>query len=446
MIHIISKSFNVDNKPMLLFIRKLLEKTNNIKRSSYTWNAANAMISSLESPVILMVMTRTNGVYDAGIFSIAFAIAGLMLYVGQYGLRRFQSSDIHEKYSFGEYHGTRIITCSALIIASIAYCAYGYFFRGYSTEKFLVVFMICMLRLIQAYADVMHGHLQQRGRLDIAAKASAFRYIAEIATYVITLVITRDLVISTLVCITVSIIVFLLTSVNVTRFYCDSMRPSMNASKIRILIIEGFPLFVSLFLNMYISNAPKYAIDAYLTEDVQAIYNIIFMPAYMVMLIAHFIFNPILTSYAELWLSGSIENIRRLKKAISKQMLIIFGLTLLGLAVAATIGIPLLEIIFGVEISEYKKELCVVMLGGGFLAYSTFFSTVVTIIRAQRSLFICYGVTALMAKCFSGFFVLHYGILGAASIYAIVMLVLTLMLAVPMFRTINKESRRLSGE
>ena len=30
---------------------------------------------------------------------------------------------------------------------------------------------------------------------------------------------------------------------------------------------------------MYLSNAPKYAIDAYLTEEIQAMYNIIFMPA-----------------------------------------------------------------------------------------------------------------------------------------------------------------------
>ena len=81
-------------------IVKFLEKTNNIKRSSYTWNALNAIISALQNPVILLVITRTNGVYDAGVFSIAFAIATLMLYVGLYGLRRFQSSDLDEKYSF----------------------------------------------------------------------------------------------------------------------------------------------------------------------------------------------------------------------------------------------------------------------------------------------------------------------------------------------------------
>ena len=58
---------------MLEAIRKALGKTNNINRSSYVWNAMNAIISALQNPVILLVMTRTNGVYDAGVFSIAFA-------------------------------------------------------------------------------------------------------------------------------------------------------------------------------------------------------------------------------------------------------------------------------------------------------------------------------------------------------------------------------------
>ena len=105
-------------------IVKLLEKTNNINRSSYTWNALNAIISALQNPVILLVITRTNGVYDAGVFSIAFAIATLMLYVGLYGLRRYQSSDLDEKYSFSEYHGMRILTCSLMIFSSLIYCIY----------------------------------------------------------------------------------------------------------------------------------------------------------------------------------------------------------------------------------------------------------------------------------------------------------------------------------
>lgn len=411
------------------FIVALLEKTKNIKRSSYLWNAINAIISALQNPVILLVMTRTNGVYDAGVFSIAFAVATLMLYVGLYGLRRFQSSDLDEKYTFREYHGMRILTCALMIFVSVIYCIYGMVFTGYSSEKAAVIFMICIVKVCQAYSDVYHGCMQQKGRLDVATKASSVRYTLEMVAYIVLLILTHNLILSTAAFMVASIIGLLLTSVNAGRNYCV-YKPSFKMDKIKGLAIEGFPLFASLFLNMYISNAPKYAIDAFLTEEVQAVYNMIFMPAFAVMLIGNFIFNPILTIYAELWLVGTKEAIRKLKSHIRKQSLLIAGLTVLGLAIAATIGIPVLSLIFGVDLGEYRLELCVVMVGGGALAYATYFSTVITIIRMQKTLIVCYGIIALAAKIMSKFFVLSYGIMGAACMYALLMIILAVLLCV----------------
>lgn len=412
---------------MLEGIRNILEKTKNANRSSYIFNAVNAIISALQNPIILLVITRTNGVYDAGVFSIAFAIATLMLYVGLYGLRRFQSSDMKEKYSFSEYHGMRILTCSAMIFASIIYCVYGICFNGYDMEKAIVIFMICIVKVCQAYSDVYHGCMQQKGRLDVATKSSSVRYAMEMAAYVVLLVLTHNLILSTAAFMAASILGLLLTSVNAGKNYC-TYKPSFKWNKIKLLAIEGFPLFASLFLNMYISNAPKYAIDSYLTEEIQAVYNMIFMPAFVVMLVANFIFNPILTTYAELWLSRTEAGIAKLMRQIKKQALFIAGLSLLGLVIAYTIGTPVLSVVFGIDLSEYRMELCVVMIGGGALAYATYFSTVITIIRLQKTLIVCYGIIALAAKVTSGLFVINYGIMGAAFMYAALMSVLALAL------------------
>ena len=198
-------------------ICKLLEKTNNVKRSAYVWNAVNAVLSACQCPAILLVVTRTGGVVDGGVFSIAFAVASLMLYVGLYGLRRFQASDVIEKYTFREYHGMRVITSGTMVIASFAYCVYGMAFHEYSWEKSTVVFMICMLKLVQAYSDVIHGRMQQKGRLDVATKCSSLRYVMEVLAYIVMLVLTRDLVIATFVCVCVSVIVLMMTTMNAGR-------------------------------------------------------------------------------------------------------------------------------------------------------------------------------------------------------------------------------------
>lgn len=422
---------------MMRKIRELLERTNNITRSAYLWNAINAMMSAMESPLILMVVNRTSGTEAAGIFSIAYAVAALLLFLGQYGFRRFQSSDVLEKYSFAEYYGSRIVTCSVMMIATLLYCAYCMVFRSYALSKAIVVFLICALKCIQAFADVIHGRMQQKGRLDVATKASCIRYIIEMLVFAVMLIITKDLVISALVCVIISFAVFMITSMNAARDFCELI-PSFKWGRIKLMLIEGFPLFVSLFLNMYISNAPKYAIDAYMNDTVQGIYNMVFMPAFVIQLVAHFIFNPIITTYAEVWQKGDI---RKFNKLVLRQCGVILGLTLLAVAVALTIGIPVLSIFFGADLSDYKRELLIVVLGGGMLAYSVFFNTVITIIRLHKTLLYSYAATALAALLLSKYFVVNYGIAGAVTLYAVLMSVLAVILGVITFGKISREKK-----
>ncbi len=429
---------------MLETVADLFERTKNIDRSAYIWNAVNAMLSALQAPLVLMVVTRTNGIDDAGVFSIAFAVANLLLYVGHYGLRRYQASDVAGQFSFADYHGMRLITCGIMILCSIIYVVYGSAFNSYSPGKSLVVLLICGLKLIQAYTDVIHGDMQRKGRLDVATKCSAVRYVSEIMTMCLMLFLFSDLFMASAVTLAVSVLVMMVTTVNTGKRYAETYRPGFESEKIRSLAVDGFPLFASLFLNMYISNAPKYAIDAYLSEEIQAKYNMIFMPAFMVMLLSFFIFNPLIKSYAELWQSEDRSEKRKLLGRIKGQSLFVAGITVAGLVVAATIGIPVLSFIFGADLSQYRTELVIVMLGGGALAYSQYFSIVITIIREQKLMIVCYAAASLCAFVLSRILVVGYGITGAAILYAVIMVVLSALLGAIMLVIINKNLKEES--
>ena len=87
------------------------------------------------------------------------------------------------------------------------------------------------------------------------------------------------------------------TSMNVAGDYCR-LRPVFRSPNLKKLFADGTPLFLSFFLNVYLTHASKYAIDTYLSDKIQAIYNLIFMPTFVVQIAANFIFNPVLTYYA----------------------------------------------------------------------------------------------------------------------------------------------------
>ena len=160
-------------------IKGIFLNTKNIEKSAYIWNAASSMTFAMQSAVMLIVITRTNGLEDAGVFSIAYAIGSLMSLIGEYGVRKYQVSDINEKVSFTDYHSHRVITCVIMFIVFNVYVGAGYLRGQYSPAKYWVIILICLLKLIEAYADVYFSRYQQSrlgvgtreiGRLDVAAK------------------------------------------------------------------------------------------------------------------------------------------------------------------------------------------------------------------------------------------------------------------------------------
>ena len=104
--------------------------------------------------------------------------------------------------------------------------------------------------------------------------------------------------------------------------------------------------------------------------------------------------------------------------------------TLLAIAVALTIGCPVLGMLFNADLTGNRANLTILMVGGGLLALSNFFIVVVTVVRGQKYLLIEYVSAALCAWLLSGYFIKKYGIPGACMLYATLMFLASLIFAV----------------
>ena len=62
-------------------------------RKDYFWNTLGALLQSALSPLLLIVVTRVNGIDDSGIFSFAFSVAIIFWALGMWGGRTYQVSD-----------------------------------------------------------------------------------------------------------------------------------------------------------------------------------------------------------------------------------------------------------------------------------------------------------------------------------------------------------------
>ena len=415
-------------------IRSFLYDTANKEKSAYIWNTSASMLSAFQTVFILMIISRIDPVSDAGIFTIAFAVGNLMLTIGRYGIRPFQVSDVRESYKFSDYLWARIITCLLMIGISIVYVVSNYGFAGENSKKSTVILLVCMTKVIDAFEDVLHGMLQQRQRLDIAGKVVSLRLAGYIVTYLITYIFTKNLVVASSISLLITFIMFLgLNSIAVKEFTKEKI--SRGAIKnVKKLYIECFPLFISTYLVMYLGNAPKYAIDKVLSNEAQACFNYIFMPVFVIGLVSQFIYQPAIRRLSFAWYNDE-KNF--FKKAILKQIIIIVILSILAIFGGAFLGIPILSAIYRVDLTGYKQELLVLLIGGGMLAFVNFLQMLITITRHQNWLIGGYILAYIVFLTQGKSVVKNYGIMGISLFYLTVLVALTIIFGIMTCRIIT---------
>ena len=106
------------------------------------------------------------------------------------------------------------------------------------------------------------------------------------------------------------------------------------------------------------------------------------------------------------------------------------------------LGIPVLSWLYNTDLSPYKSELLILLLGGGFLSLANLCGSVLTIMRKHRYTMYMNITVASAALLTANYFVENYQLLGAACMYLCLMALLFVLAAVTVSVLIWKESRR----
>lgn len=414
-------------------MKQFLLNSKNVERDSFVWNMVCSFLAAFQSVILLMVLTRTVDLVTAGIFTIANANANLFLYVGKFGVRNYQVSDVRHEYSFREYHISRVLTVLLMFSSSVIYTIYATISNGYTSEKAWVIIWMCIFKLPDAYEDVFYGEYQREGRLDVGAKCMTIRMVATIVLFAVLVVVTKKLLLS-LIITTIFTVILMIYLLKVTS---GVVKKQVNSGDMYIkqLIMSCLPVFTATFLAFYIGNAPKYAIDSQLSDELQAIYGFISMPVFVIALLNSFIFNPILFTLSCMW---DEKQLQKFVKSIVKQSFIVVGITIVCIAGAFLLGIPVLSFVYNTDLTDYKAELLWLLVGGGLLGLSGVYTTILTIMRQQKGLMIAYILVSLAALLTSSAVVAKWSMMGAVMLYNALMLVLCFVLVIIIWLNVKR--------
>src|SRR5688572_18924963 len=112
----------------------------NNMRKDYLWNTIGVFSQSAISPLLLIAVTRINGINDSGIFSFAFSVSIIFWVIGLWGGRTYQVSDVVNKYSHRSYIMLRIILAIFMLAGALAFSM----INSYDATKTTIIIMLVL--------------------------------------------------------------------------------------------------------------------------------------------------------------------------------------------------------------------------------------------------------------------------------------------------------------
>lgn len=421
-----------------MFSGLLVKEPKNLVRKSVIYNVGANLLNAAASVILLMFVTRACGTSQAGVFSIGFSTAQMLLPIGQFGMRNFQASDVVGKFSQHDYIASRIITNIIMMAIAIGFV----FVKGYYFDKASILIVLCLLKVTDAFDDVFGGYYQLNNRLDISGKMQITRIASYCIGFTIVLVATKNVLLACVAAFVISAVILVLIVVDVKKLF-PVVTPAFNGSRLKRLLLDCLPLCIGAFLVLYMGNAPKYAIDSYMPSEYQAIYNYLFMPCYVITLFVSFVLQPLLVKMSKTWVERRYNSFKKICTAIIGAtvllsiVIVIFGYFL---------GCPLLGWLYGVDLMEYQFPFTVLLFGGIGYALATIVQTILTVMRHQFIILFGFVASSVIITILAPIFVSQSGIDGAAWAYLIAAMVLFVILLICFFVSYFKEMRKAKCE
>lgn len=388
----------------------------------FAWNSAGQAAWGMVFPILTIVVTQLSGVERAGMFSFAFVMANLLYIIGTYGVRTYQVSDIDEFHSFSDYQVNRVGTCLAMLVVGFIVCRV----LGYEGEMFTMCIGIFVYKAFDALGEVYEGRLQQVDKLYLGGISLLLRSVVAFVLYAVLLLVTGNLGVAAIGMAVASGASFLFVTFPLTLLETPRSSP-LGMRSVGILFRECFPVFLALFLYALIDNLPKFVMQgAQLPYDNQLYFNALYFPAQAILITVQLIYRPMLVKMARAWADESKR--KRFDLLIVGMMVLIVGITVVGVIAMAWIGLPVMGLLYGFDFGPYAQLSFIMLAAGGMTAAIDFLYQVITILRRQQAVISLYLITFAFSLLVLILMTTMMELEGAVVGYLIVMALLFILL------------------
>ena len=398
----------------------------NIKKD-YLWNSLGSLLQSAISPVLLIVITRLNGIDDSGLFSFALSLSVVFWAVSLWGGRTYQVSDVKREFSSGGYVAVRFIASLIVAISAVVFCV----LNGYNATKTGLIMILVTFKILESIADSLYGVLQIHHKLYVAGISLTMKAMLGFAAFMAVDIVTKNVIYGTLAILLVNVLIIFLYDIlwvrrveviNVSKKLCKEYIAQAVA-----IMKHTSAVFVVMFLTMFSLNIPRYFLDKSHPDQI-GYFGIMAMPITLLGLFISFIIQPNVVNLSELLVK---RKLKEFAQVVSKMNHITFGMGVLSVVLSYLIGVWVLNVIFGININNFQLDLTIMVIGAAANAFVSIYVNLLIIMRRFKGQFYTLLLTDILAVVVSMCLIERLAMLGSVLVFMLIsFLQLTLLLVI----------------
>ena len=374
-------------------------------RSGVWWNALGSTINALNSVLMLMAVSRFFDLETTGAFSISLTTAQILYVIGLFGVNDFQMTDYQHEYSFKEYKLAKGIST---LIAGMC-CFLSVLGLRFNTQKAVFTLLLTGFMLANSYGELFQSQFFQWNRVDLSGQAQFFRMFFSTFVFLLAIITNCSISAACVVMMICSVVCVWIWGIRKVRpFAVDDPHPDL-LNRVKKILQQCFPLMLSVLGAQLVINCPKYLINIFSNDEIQGVFGILFMPTAAINLLCMFLYKPYLSEFDHALhrQDGSAE--RKLKE----QMALAACIACISSLFMWFVGVGMINLLFGVNLFEYRKMMVLFVLTGGILAINQLMYYLFVILRLQKAMLLCYLTGLLVAAILGVLLIPLMGLMGA---------------------------------
>ena len=313
--------------------------------------------------LLTVIVARIGGYGNAGVFSLAVAFSNILSYVGLWGIRGIQVSDVQGEFRTNDYSGTRIVTDAlAIIIFPLLIAVYGYT----GSVAWCCVWM-ALFKILETISDLFFGTYQQINRYDYLFVSYCLKGIFPLITFMFIMRISTKLVLA-IAGMTISYFLVLIIYDGLCLKGTGLFNPSFQES--RRLLRLGLPLMLNGVVNAWLIYLPRHEVGEILGDEMLGYYGSISTVVVVLSTLSTAIWAVVMPKISEEIMRENISDVRLILYRVYLYIIVIGTATLVA---GKLFGSAAFGLVYGGSIRDHMFLLTPVIINAILLMGVTFY-------------------------------------------------------------------------